>query len=151
MPGDPRKDDRKRSVTVQQHIGAGEPIDMPTLAAVHEFGTAHVPERSFIRRGLDSESNGKIAKAYEVGVNRVAAGAAAEDVANLMGVVATSAIKSTIYDGIPPELAPATKKRRDKSKVTGKRLKSGNSQRTGYTPLVDTGQLVGSIAYEVHR
>ena len=150
--GELGKDDKGQSVQVQQHLAGSpgsEPIDMPLLASIHEFGTDTIPERSFVRSGVD-QGNKRIAKAYDKGVERICAGTGtAKNAGELLGVVAVGAIKMRIFDGIAPELAPATKKRRDKSKLTGKRLKSGNAEQTGYTPLLDSGQLAGSIAYQV--
>jgi hypothetical protein len=150
--GEMGKDDRNKSVQVVDHVGASagsEPIAMPQLAAIHEFGTDTIPERSFIRAGIDNGEK-QLSKAYDKGVARICdAVGTAKNAGELLGVIAVGAIKRRIFDGIPPALATVTKKRRDTSKITGKRLKSNNASQGGYTPLVDTGQLAGSIAYQV--
>ena len=152
--GEIGKDDKDRTVRVDEHTGPGkndEPIVMAQLAAIHEFGTDTIPERSFIRAGVD-DAGRKLQQAYDTGYQRILDGkATAPDAGNLLGVIAVGAIKLKILEGLQPELAPATKKRRDKSKVTGKRLRSNNAVYTGYQPLLDSGQLEGSIAYQVEK
>lgn len=145
--GESGKDQSGGKVTVGPR--PGEDITMPQLAAVHEFGTDKIPERSFIRSGVDRDKT-QIQRAYDVGYSGILDGSkTAQNAGALLGIVAVGAIKMRIFDGIAPQLAPATKKKRDKSKLTGKKLKSGNAEKTGYTPLLDTGQLAGSIAYQV--
>jgi len=141
------KDERgKPETTPQKHEGTQ--MTMAHLATIHEFGTANIPERSFIRAGID-KGTPQLEKALNLGINRICEGTGdAVDAANLIGVIAVSQIKKVIADGISPSLAASTKKQRDKSKVTGKRLASGNASSTGYTPLRDSGQLIQSIVYK---
>lgn len=145
------RNERGQSVTVKDHTGAEGPIAMPQLAAIHEFGTAKIPERSFIRSAVD-ENKAKYQRAYNKGVEAILDGTGtAIAAANLVGVIMVGSIRTKIFDGIAPELAASTKKMRDKSKLTGKRLKSGNTTASGYTPLLDSGQLAGSLAYQTKR
>lgn len=151
--GEHGRNERGAGVTVKQHVEEGEkPIDMPMLAAVHEFGTDKIPERSFIRSGVDGARK-TFAQVYDAGMEAIATGTgSAQKVADTIGVAATAAIKTTMFDGIAPELAPATKLARIRSTKKGRKLKGDAlAQELGgkFKPLLHTGQLAGSIAYEV--
>ena len=151
--GESGRDEKNRSVTVKQHVEEGSPpIDMPMLAAIHEFGTDKIPERSFIRAGVDS-AHKTFQRVYDEGMDAIAAGTGtAQKVANSIGVAATSAIKMTMFDGIAPELAPATKLARIRSTKKGRKLNGdalAKEQAGTFKPLLHTGQLAASIAYEV--
>ena len=141
------KDEHSRpETTPEKHEGTN--LTMAHLATIHEFGTSKIPERSFIRAGIDAGTP-QMMKALEIGINRICEGTGdAVDAAGLVGEIAVSNIKQIIAKGIAPPLAPYTMKMRDTSKVTGKKLRSGNSSSTGYTPLRDSGQLIQSIVYK---
>lgn len=117
-------------------VDGGDGLTMAELAAIHEYGAprAGIPARSFIRNTFsDSEGAAKL-KAFMV---RTAKGLIQEklEVAqalNQLGAFAQSLIKKRIKEHIPPPLKPATVKRKGSS-----------------TPLVDTGQLINSITWEI--
>ena len=127
----------------------GFPAKKPTNAEVgtfHEFGTIAggsarsggviigTPERSFIRSTID-EKKALISRLFE----RVAKGIYDRRIAvkwglNMIGLQAVTWIKRKIQKGIPPPLALSTIARKKSSK-----------------PLIDTGQLIGSLTYEVRK
>lgn len=111
---------------------AGSDLSVAELAAVHEYGTSTIPERSFLRAGL-LEGEARLRR-VEVALGRaVVLGLMPEQRAlALLGEEAVGLIKSRISDGIPPPNAPATIARKGSS-----------------TPLIDTGQLLGAITYAV--
>lgn len=120
----------------ETHGGAGSPITMVELAAIHEFGSdvAGIPERSFIRSTI-RDKEAEIAKLLKVAAKGVVSGKVSLVRAlNLIGQWAVKEIKSKIVDGagIPPPLAQATIKHKGSSR-----------------PLVDTGQLKNAITHVV--
>lgn len=113
----------------------GDEITLVELAAVHEFGTATVPERSFIRRTFE-EKKAELARIIKTLAGKVVKGTLTEDKAlELLGQWAAAEVKKTITQhDIPPPLADETVARKGSSK-----------------PLVDTGQLLNAITYQVHE
>lgn len=100
----------------------------------NEFGTAdgRVPERSFLRGTVDQNAE-KYAKVKEKLAGQVVDGhLALESALALLGEVVVKDVRARIVAGIPPPNAPST--------VAAK----GSS-----TPLINTGQLVRSITYQV--
>lgn len=107
------------------------------LGIIHEFGApaAGIPARSHIRKTFEDKIDelkgmqlklAKLLLADKIDVDRAF---------NTLGAWAVSAIKTTITQGkVEPPLKPATIARKGSSK-----------------PLIDTGQLVNSITWEVHR
>jgi hypothetical protein len=110
--------------------GDGE-LTNAQLAVIHEFGTGHIPERSFLRRTFDMKKQEWFKVLVKLMKSKTAKSG---DVLALMGERMKSDIKRQITTGagIPPPNAPAT--------IAAK----GSSR-----PLVDTGRLVGSIDYNV--
>lgn len=118
--------------------GEGESGDITILelAAIHEFGSpaAGVPERSFIRRTFQNSEDwlpqfqSKLAKAVIQGK------ISHERALEILGKKCVDEVKNTITEGegVPPPLEQST-------------IDAKGSSR----PLVDTGQLVNSISYEV--
>ena len=110
------------------------------LAIVHEFGApkAGIPERSFLRRTFSLTGGrgavwlpaftARVAKAVVNGKLSMMAGMA------VLGQKAVAEVRSTITtgSGVPPPLKPATIARKGSTR-----------------PLVDTGQLINSISYEI--
>jgi hypothetical protein len=129
----------KITLTVGVHEAeASEPHDgeltIGDLAAIHEFGLGHVPERSFLRAWADEsvEENknvlGDIGRAVAEGKYDLETGL------DRFGVYAVGAIQRRIVEGIEPPLADETIKRKGSS-----------------TPLIDTGQLKSAITFEVKK
>ena len=105
------------------------------IGAVHEYGSPehNIPQRSFIRdtHDLNLRMNRQWMKQVQ---ERVLKGELTQHQAlTLMGEVGAKQMVSRINLGIPPGLKPATIKRKKSSK-----------------PLIDTGQLKGSIGFKVH-
>jgi hypothetical protein len=127
---------KRKTVTVGIHEkDAARKEDELTNAQVgfwHEFGTADVPQRSFLRDTADRNSLAYrrfLRKAME----RAAKGKfLASQAFKLVGFKVASDVKERIRAHIPPPNAPSTIK------------KKGSS-----TPLIDTGSLLNSIDFEV--
>lgn len=145
------------------------------IAQIHEYGApdAGIPERSFIR----STVNKNQAK-YDNHIEKLRdqifdanTGMTTERALGLIGQEVSGDIKNTIRNGIQPGLKPATIRRKNAGEIakatahlnaspSAKDFSKAGSARneraqtlvdTGgeSTPLIDTGQLVGSISYEV--
>ena len=114
-------------------------ITLIELAYIHEFGSpkANIPERSFIRRTFNEpEGKAELGALYAKLAKAVINGKmTAEKAIELLGMTMAAMVKKriTVY-GLWPPNHPDTVARKGSS-----------------TPLVDTGQLVGSITYEVRR
>lgn len=109
-------------------------VTNPQLAAWHEYGTSRVPARPFIRPTMDANF-GKYRKmaaklADQVMALRMTKGAALK----LIGMAAVADVKARIRAHIPPPLADST-----------------SDAKGSTTPLIDSGQLLGAITYEVGR
>ncbi len=113
------------------------------LLKIHEFGSIRVPNQPPERSSLRSTISAKRAK-YETLLARAGkaffSGRLALRVGlGLIGARVTADVKRTIAAGIPPPLKQATIRQKT---VRGKR---------GTRPLIDTGQLLGSITWLVRR
>ena len=105
------------------------------LMAIHEFGSADgtIPDRAPIR--LTFETNQKEMAAFIAPLARqvITNGMPVERALGLLGIKGVAEIKKTITQSdLPPPLKPATIARKGSDR-----------------PLVDTGQLINSIQYEV--
>ena len=112
----------------------GKTIDMASLAIVHEFGSddGHIPERSFLRSSLveNKETYKKqlaffLRQALRGGISHL-------DVLDKLGAVAAGGAQNKILNGPFKPLKEITIKRKGSSK-----------------PLIDTGQLLQSITWDV--
>lgn len=107
-------------------------LNNATIAAIHEFGAPEqgIPERSFLRAGLEQNKN-TLSKAAEKAVENAIDGKA--DIAKGMdavGSLAAASVKKYISEGIAPPLK--------------KPRKTGGSEDK---PLIDTGELRSSITW----
>jgi len=107
-------------------------VTVGEVAAFHEFGTATIPQRSFIRAWYDEnlEANKTIWRAVMARAMR--GEITREQGLNQLGALFVGQIQKRIADGIPPELAESTIRQKGSS-----------------VPLIDTGQLRSSITYQV--
>lgn len=102
------------------------------VGSIHEFGAGNVPERSFLRGTFDEKAKELrkrirgVADAWMVGRMHQDRGLA------LVGNWMKGQVVARINRGIPPPNSEATKRRKGSSK-----------------PLIHTGQLKGSIDFEV--
>ncbi len=128
------RDRRVRYVDVgvmAEHDMRSDNVGNVMLAMVHEFGLG-VPERSFIRDMIDKNQLEYIKFinriAYQVAIGRVTKKVALM----LLGAKVEADMKAYVRAGVEPPNHPITIE------------KKGSS-----TPLIDTGQLLSSIDYEV--
>jgi hypothetical protein len=127
---------KKYTLTVGVHAGDADRGDGSSSAQIgfwHEMGSGNNPPRSFLRATFDSNLD-KYKKLANTAAGKAARGdITAEQALSLVGLKIASDVKEAIRAGIDPSLKPATLKK-----------KKGKS-----TPLIDTGQLLNSIDFEV--
>lgn len=130
------------AVTVGVHSDDGENtaegggnLTVLDVATFHEFGTMTIPERSFIRAGVDQ--NERVIRSLIKNVSRAIVSnrkrMSPRRALEIIGADITRKIQGRIRDGIDPPLAASTLAR-----------KGGKT-----TPLIDTGQLIQSITFQV--
>jgi phage gpG-like protein len=119
-------------------IDAGEhpsgDITVAGIGFVHEFGTAIIPERSFIRSTIQDKKKELIEFQRKLLKNIIAGKMEVNQALGLIGEFMADAITQKIVAIQTPPNEPATIARKGSS-----------------NPLVDTGQLKNSITYEVNR
>jgi len=109
-------------------------LSMPQIAAENEFGTQRIPERSFMRTSFDenvTRIQALIRREYEqvVDGNKTEANAL-----GLVGLYVVGLIQQKIRQITQPPNSPTTIAIKKSSK-----------------PLIDFGQMVGSVTYVVGR
>lgn len=108
-------------------------LTMAELGAVHEYGTARVPQRSFLRGAIDEDPQ-RWTNELKKQLQRVAhEGANPKQAMRVVAEMLRKRIIERIDDHIDPPLADSTIAR-----------KGGET-----TPLVETGALRGSITAQV--
>lgn len=145
---------KRAVVTVGVHENAKPQLDddgkevmaMPMLAAIHEFGTAEIPQRSFLESTFKAKAR-DWQQQFAKQVANVAEGKQSPSGAlKFVGVVMSADVKKTILGGISPALAAVTvAKRMEKGRHGG----GAASHAGATTPLIDSGQLLASITSEV--
>ena len=115
------------------------PITVAQIAAIHEFGSSdgkHPPQRSFMGSTLD-------VKDYQLRLlltkllGKVVDGDMPQGIAlGLVGQQCVDWFRAAITAGLKPALSAATLARKGAGKTT---------------PLIDTGQLIGSISWELRK
>lgn len=141
----------RQQVTIGVHGDAGtrdgSSQTNAEIAAVHEFGDANIPERSFLRAGLNlAAETVPIDLAERIEAMIEGRGQTAQGIAKRGGVLILGAVRETIAAGIDPELSEQTKAARD---AKGSNSTGVASNVGAYTPLVDTGQLWQSLVFRV--
>lgn len=116
----------KRGRQIQQAATLAE------VAAAHEFGTATIPQRSFIRATVDLKAAVIAAEQEKLAAQVVDSKITPEVAMERLGAAVQGMVQVRIAEGIGPALAPATVARKGSSKQ-----------------LVDTGQLRSSVTYQV--
>jgi len=125
-----------RYVTVGIHEGAPQPeggeINMATLGAIHEFGTAdgHIPARPWLVPGMQAATGAILEEISD----SVADGRTVDQIMERVGVVAVGEVQQYITDLRTPPNAPSTI------------AKKGSDN-----PLIDTGAMRQSVTYQVRR
>ncbi len=110
----------------------GTPVAM--IAAVHEFGSPSqgIPERPFLRVAVQRNRQ-KYVRLNRINLVKILRGQATVDQAlGQLGEMAKGDVQTEIRSGVFTPLKEATKKRKGSSR-----------------PLIDTGQMVQSIAWEL--
>lgn len=111
----------------------GTPIAQ--VAAAHEFGTEHVPQRAFIRGWFDEMPLETLTKPFTNAANQILKGEQKRPaVLNLIAHYFAQSMKDRILRHIPPPLQPATIARKER-----------NGADLASTPLVDTHVLLNAI------
>lgn len=106
----------------------GEPNN-PTIGAINQFGTEHIPARPWLDKGVQAGAE----KITETAIRMLKRGDDPRRVMEALGNVAVGEVQQYItYLDSPPN-APSTVKRKGSS-----------------NPLINTGALRQSITYEVH-
>ena len=124
----------------------GKAMDMAELAAIHEFGDAEIPERSFLRSTFEVRDDDWEAAVEKQVAKIVQDKQTVKGMLIFTGVLMSSDVKKTILSRISPALAPMTlAKRMEKGKHGGGTVKHADDT----TPLKDTNQLFDSITFEV--
>lgn len=113
---------------------SGEPISMAQLAAVHEFGTAEIPERSFMRSTMAEKERELLNLTKKFLVQIINGDTNKKTALRTMGAFIARAFKNKIQTGPFAPDKPETTKRKGSDK-----------------PLIDTGQLRDSIEYELRK
>lgn len=105
------------------------------IATFHEFGTATIPARSFVRAWADG-ARAEIQSDLQGLAEAIVAGKVANPETGLRALAArwVGQVQDRISDGIPPPLAESTIARKGSA-----------------TALIDTGQLRSSIRARVRR
>lgn len=151
-------------------VGAGASrkqgkLTMPELAAVHEFGSPknRIPERSFIRSTLDSKQS-EYAQLLRPLLGQLLDGLLnVKKLLGIWGAKAASDVKGRLLRGapIPPPLSKTTLAERKKKALARQQKKGPNAKLrdsqgkflslkgVGLRPLIDEGQLVASLSWEV--
>lgn len=130
-------------------------IDNVKIGFLNEFGFEHIPERSFLRSTLTR--NGKKYQLMGIKLIKLHVGKNlnVKTILGKLGSQVSSDVRRTIQQSIPPPLSAMTLKRRaKKSKYLQGRKRKGKKITqeeisTNHIPLIDTGQLLGSIEYVV--
>ncbi len=125
---------------------AAEVMTNVKLAAIHEFGTEHVPERSFIRSTFDTHREEYLGILRKLVPAIYEGKTSAQHVLNIIGMKMKWDMKNAILEGsgISPPLAPSTIKAKQK-KGRWRKTPAKDAPR----PLVDTGRLVAAIDHGV--
>lgn len=141
------KDAHVRVGVLQSKGGSDTAADGETtlaeLAAIHEFGAprAGIPSRSFLRRTFTDEQGRDALSKFltRIGTQVVRDTIEIGEALEQLGAWGVAQVKRRIKANIPPPLKPATIKAKT---VGGKK---------GETPLIDTGQLINAITWEVKK
>lgn len=114
----------------EEHRGGD--VTNAELAAIHEFGTEDIPERSFLRATFYGTRNAELRALTARLCKLVLEGKMnVKRAIGIIGAWGARAVKAEIVAGIDPPLQEATIERKGSS-----------------TPLIDTGQLLGAITWD---
>lgn len=107
-------------------------LSVVDVATFHEFGTIAVPQRSFLRAGVEAYRQELTNDTFKLIKQLNTAALDVPRALKILGAKIKSLIQRRMRAGIDPKLEAATIKRKGSSK-----------------PLIDTGQLINSIDYAI--
>lgn len=116
----------------------GDSTTLGEIALIHEFGTDQIPQRSFIRSTFHEKRKEWRAFAKQQIELAMKGQLTEKQVLERLGLRIQADIKNRIVAGIGPPLSPITIQ-----------LRLQKRGKASTTPLIDTGQLLNSINYEV--
>jgi len=119
---------------VKEDDGGGAPMSLLEVAAVHEFGAGHVPQRSFIRATVDLHTEEIQRLQQGLGLQIIRGEIDHTTALERLGIKVVAWVQNRIAAGIDPPNADSTIARKGSSK-----------------PLINTGQLRSSITHRVYR
>jgi hypothetical protein len=93
----------------------GDGVTTAQVASYNEFGTGHIPARSFIRATIDIHEHALQTLATKLGQGVLAGKLAAPQALGLLGEHALGLMITRIHDHIAPENAPSTIARKGSS------------------------------------
>lgn len=145
----------------QSYVGVGvfggqeaDGTSLPVVAAANEYGVpGRIPERSFLRSTMDASETELKALRQKLLARIVDGKLTVRDALSLMGLWIQKRVQAKIRSNIPPPNAESTA-RRKRAKITLKHGRAGKGDKSdlsfkGIKTLIDTGQLVLSVTYEV--
>ena len=120
----------------QQAHPDGTGATLIEIAAAHEFGTSNVPERSFIRRAFEDNTQEAQALMGKLARRIVEDKTSIDESLRILGTWGANLVRRTVTvgDHIPPPLKPETVKRKGSTR-----------------PLVDKSHMINSLDYEVDK
>lgn len=134
LGGNVRSGTRERDEAGRFVKGSG--VTNAALGALHELGSAdgRIPARPFLHPTVERNRREYLALFKRLAAAMVRADVDVKTGLDAIGAKAAADVKKTITDGLSPPNAPSTVAAKGSSK-----------------PLVDTGQLVGSITWAVEE
>lgn len=142
-------DDGRSGSEVRDGITNGQ------LAVAMEFGTAHVPARSWVGLTFD-RARTEVQADMRTLLGHIVDGKITVDKAlNVLGAKYSAAVKNTVTQGeqIQPRNAPSTLKRKQGSTHNNRNAKGqfikgfGAKIKYGVRTLVDTGRMIGAVTW----
>lgn len=98
----------------------GSKLTNVDLALIQEFGTATIPERSFVRATFEAKKEELIHLMRQLAPQVYAGEMSIEQMLNLCGAKLAAEMKNRITSGIAPPLSVTTLRIRERVKMTGK-------------------------------
>lgn len=142
-----RRDDAGNKQTETQAINNA------TLAYIHTNGVPekNIPARPILGPAIKDQQQQIKKRLYDAGQAALEGDTGrVEKNLNAIGIETVSAARRRVQQGIPPPLAPATVKARQR-RTKGSKYKRKASTPSQATPLIDTGQLIAALSYVIHK
>lgn len=139
----------------------GSNLTVGEIAAVQEFGTedGHVPARPFLRPTFDRERERLAAAARPLLEGYLAGEVDLTRALGTLGAMLATAVRATIVGGVPPPNAPSTLLRKANRGRTARFFRSSATSigkalaqvgvLASIKPLIDTGRMLGAVAWSV--